>query len=238
MIATLVAKVFNPRLVVSDPELQKYFDYIEFAYPSNHTYQIVNMKLLPKRQLAARYKVIRELFPTPLTSLVDIGCSKGFFVFSASDSTHFTRGLGLDVNQYNVEVCQSIARYLSNQKVQFQALKLHELAGRIDELGGPYQTVLLLNTYQYLYFGSDDFPVKYLNHDVIFKDLRKVCSQRVIFNNRVNIEDCQNTTCIERANTKKAHYTEERILEAASRYFKVVKHGKLGRYPLWTLEVV
>lgn len=222
----------------SDKKLsEEYIHYAKYAYPSNHTYKISHKKLFPKRKLNQRYKKLRKLFPTPLTSLADIGCSKGFFVFAAAN--HFStcmRSIGIDITQYDIDFCQHIKSYLNDQKTRFEILKLHEFASRIDEFGGPFQTVLLLNIYQYLYFGSDRFDHHYLDHDLIFKNLREICNQRIIFCNRVNWIDCQNERWLEQAKEKRFEYSETSILQAATQYFNVTKHGFIGRYPLWTLD--
>jgi len=213
---------------------QEYMDYIGSSYPSNHTYKIANGKLLPKCKLSIRHRKIRSLFPTNLTSLVDVGCSKGFFILSAK---HCPRALGIDVNPYDISVCQWASQQVNNQHAQFKYLKLHEFAEQIDQHGGAFQTVLVVNIYQYLYFGSDPYPDCYLDHDTIFRDLRKICSDRVIFNNRVDLEDCQNTQRIQHSKDHSQHYSKEKIIEAASRYFTVEQHGNIGRYPLWVLKI-
>ena len=99
---------------------------------------------------------------------------KGFFIFSATTHPHCTRGLGIDVNAYDIEVCHWVKKTIGNTKAFFATMQLHELAPRIEEFGGPLQTLLILNTYQYLYFGSDSFPECYLDHDTIFNNLRKI----------------------------------------------------------------
>jgi len=216
----------------------EYQRYIELGYPSNHAYKIKNNTLIPKYKLATRYKKIRKLLPDYLTSLAEVGCSKGFFIFSATTYPHCTRGLGIDVNQYDIEVCNWVKKTIGNTRASFAKMQLHELAPRIEEFGGPFQTILILNTYQYLYFGSDSFPECYLDHDAIFSHLRKVCSQRIIFNNRIALEDCQNVKRIaESGEHHKKNYSEEKALEAASRYFTIKCHGKIGKYPLLTLDV-
>ncbi|HSW70673.1 MAG TPA: hypothetical protein VLH77_01685 [Gammaproteobacteria bacterium] len=231
-----VSKIINPNQNLS-PTAKEYLNYLKAAYPNNHNYKVKNNHLFPTRELAKRYHRIRSLFPEPLSSFLDIGSSKGFFVFMASEDPHCTRCLGIDVYQYDLEVCRWLKDYLHNDKVHFEFLRLHELAERIAEFGGPFQTVLMLNMYQYLYFGSARNPDHYLDHDEIFKHLRKICSERIIFNNRVNLEDCQNVKQIERAKEYSQNYSEEKIIAAASRYFNVVPHGKIGQYPLWTLDV-
>lgn len=238
MLSGVIAKLFKSRFNHQDATLTEYFHYIETAYPSNHSYKIRNKKLIAKRQLFSRFKKIHALLPQPLTSLVDLGSSKGYFVFSASEKASCTRALGIDVNEYDITMGKALGEYMENNVARFEKLRLHELAARIDEFGGAFQTVLVINLYQYLYFGSDPFPSSYLSHDEIFKDLRKICNGRIIFNNRVELQDCQNTTCIKRAGVASAEYSKENIKMAASNYFQVKEHGELGGYPLWTLEAL
>jgi hypothetical protein len=216
----------------------EYHRYIKLGYPSNHTYQIKNNKLIPNYKLAARYRKIKKLLPKNLTSLGEVGCSKGFFIFSATLHPQCTRGIGIDVNPYDIEVCNWVKETVGSTRTSFAKMQLHELTPRIEEFGGPLQTLLILNTYQYLYFGSDSFPECYLDHDAIFKNLRKICTQRIIFNNRIDLADCQNGARIaEASDESKGNYTEEKALEAASKYFVVQKHGRIGKYPLITLDI-
>lgn len=217
---------------------EEYIRYAQFSYPSNHTYKISKQKLIPQPKLRKRYKKICPFFPKPLTSLVDIGCSKGFFVFSASVQPLCSRSLGIDISDYDIQFCNQIKTYLNTERVRFELLKLDELAKRINEFGGPFQTVLLFNIYQYLFFGSDRFAGHYLDHTVIFKQLREICSQRIIFSNRVNLNDCQNDTWIKNAGIKSQDYSVENIISAASKYFTVTPRTFLGRYPLWTMDVI
>lgn len=220
-----------------DQQSKQYLNYLKASYPNNHNYKVKKYRLLPYRELAKRYKRIHELLPDPLTSLLDIGCSKGFFVFTASNNPHCLRCLGIDIYQHDIDVCRWLKNYLSNSKVQFEFLHLHELANRIEEFGGPFQTVLMLNMYQYLYFGSIRCPNGYFNHQEIFTHLRKICSERIIFNNMVNLTDCQNSRRIQKENYHSQYYTKEYILAAAETYFNVVPHGTINEYPLWTMDV-
>lgn len=217
--------------------MEQYKKYAAESYPSNHTYKIKNKNLYPKCKLALRYKKIKKLFPPFLTSLVDIGCSKGFFVFAASQTAECTRSVGVDIDPYEIQFCQAVKKHLGNEKARFELLQLHAFANQIDQFGGPFQTVLLINTYQYLYFGSQRSASHYSNHDEIFKSLRTICSQRVIFNNRVDLSSCQNIDEIHNHSDTRNDYNKQKILESASRYFSITKHGQLGRYPLWTLDI-
>lgn len=220
----------------SNPQEIEYLNYLSSSYPNNHNYKVKKNKLIPSRELAKRSQRIQALLPDPLTSLVDIGCSKGYFVFAGSEQPTCKRCLGVDVYQYDIDVCRWLKDYLHHDKVHFEKLALHELAERIDEFGGPFQTALVINQYQYLYFGSARCPDRYLDHEEIFKHLSKICNRRLIFNNRVNLADCQNIESISLASEKSQDYSEEKILAAASKYFNVIQQGSLGQYPLWILN--
>ncbi len=233
---------FIERLISQPKEIEnlseEYVDFAQNSYPSNHTFRIANKKLIPKRQLANRYEKIAKLLPENLTSFADISCSKGFFVFESSNFPNCTRSLGIDVSTYNIQFCQAIKKYLKNSVTQFELLQLHELSERIDEFGGPFQTIILANAYQYLYFGSRPHPECYSDHDLIFKYLRQICSDRIIFTNRVNLEDVQKSQCFERhSETIRQNYSEKNIVSAISKYFTIEEHGKSGRWPLWLLKV-
>lgn len=212
-------------------------EYAENAYPSNHTFEVRKGLLVPKRQLAKRYHQIKKLYPRPLTSLLDVSSSKGFFVFDAARETTCTRAVGIDIHDYDIAFCNTIKQYTPYERAQFARLTLRELAARIDEFGGPFQTILLINSYQYFYFGSDISPDAHASHDEIFQLLRSVCSQRIIFNNRVNIEDCQNSQQVQQNPEKAEHYSRIEIHTAASKYFTVSEHGRIGKYPLWAMDV-
>lgn len=214
----------------------EYQQYAENSYPSNHTFHIRKGLLVPKRKLAKRHYKIKKHYPKPLTSLLDVTSSKGFFVFDAANEPTCTRALGIDINDYDIEFCHAIKQCAQSPRANFARLTLRELAGRIDEFGGPFQTILLINSYQYFYFGSAISTDSYESHDEIFKLLSSICSGRVIFNNRVNLEDCQNTEQVRAAPQKAEHYSQIEIYTAASKYFTISEHGRIGKYPLWTLE--
>jgi len=227
-------------LGIQPPTLSnEYRKYAEKSYPSNHTFKIVGDELNPKCKLSLRYQRIKKLFPDTVTSLLDIGCSKGFFVFAAGQELGSARNLGIDIDQYDIDFCRALKNHLGALHARFELMQLHELAERIHEFGGPFQTILLINTYQYLYFGSARSADHYQNHDKIFGILRKICSHRLIFSNRVNLAECQNTENIDNTSdtTNRNDYNEKTILESASHYFSIAKHGSIGRYPLWTMDV-
>lgn len=212
-------------------------EYLADSYPSNHNYEIVNGKPVASKKLAKRYETMKKLFPRPLTSLLDVGCSKGFFVINAAQQSSCERALGIDIQAEDLEACNAVKDHLNVFRSRFEFLRLHELADRIDEFGGPFQTVLLINTYQYLYFGGPRSLHCYSDHRSIFQMIRRVCSGRLIFNNRTEFVECQSAVQdLGREAGRGELYSSPLILEAAATYFDVKPQGEFGRYPLWTMD--
>ena len=215
----------------------KTLDYLESSYPSNHNYVLKQGKLLALGKLSKRYKSISIHYPEGMQSLLDTSCSKGYFNFDAVQSYGCKRSLGIDVLETELEACAAVKKYLNAGVAHFEEMRLHDLASRIDEFGGPFDATLVINCYQYLYFGSSRFNAAYMNHDSIFADLRKVCDGRVIFSNRIEVKHLQEYPA-KQAEGMKELYDEQTIYAAASKYFNVNRMGKLGRYPLWTLDAL
>lgn len=212
-------------------------DYLTYAYPSNHTYRLSNGKIKPHHKLLKRYQQIQILFPEKLHRMADIGCSKGFFIFSIHDRHPDSYCLGIDVHQPDIDACEQVKKYLHKSDVFFKRMQLHELAEQIDEFGGPFELLLLLNTYQYLYFGSEGHRERYLDHDLIFKYLRTICRGRIIFNNRLDFTDCQQQVK-QLAWSHSKLYSREAIFSTAKKYFFLTEHGNIGKYPLLTMDVI
>ncbi len=212
-------------------------DYAANSYPGNHRFTISKAgELKPKCKLAVRHRKIRQYYPPQFTSFLDLSCNKGFFVFAASQTDHSTRNLGIDIHPYDIEFCTQLKKHLANDQVKFARLQLHELADAIDTFGGPFDTVLLINTYQYLYFGSSRAPESYRDHEVIFEHLRRICAKRIIFNNRIDLDICQDY--LRDANPLEGtNYNQEKIKAAAAKHFNITEQGKMGVCPLWLLDV-
>ncbi len=211
--------------------------YVSSSYPHNHSYRIRDGRAVPARQLRERSRAIAALYPEPMTSLLDASCCKGYFVLDAASRPGCSRAMGIDVFAYDVEVCRAVAQATQGPAPRFECLQLHETADRIGEFGGAFQTVLLINCYQYIYFGSDR-GAGYLDHDRIFSYLDRISSRCVIFSNRTEVRDCQNAAQVAASGSAAEAYTTERILAAASRKFTVFRVSSLGRYPLWLMVKV
>ena len=213
-------------------------DYLVDSYPQNHNYIVRQGRLVPRHKLKLRFEQLVGAYPDPLESLLDLSCSKGFFVLDAADREGCDRTLGIDIDQRELDVCRSVSGFLGHQASRFEQMQLHTLADSIDEFGGPFQTVLLVNSYQYLYFGSSRSGECYHDHETIFGLIRQVCNGRVLFSNRTELRELQRTCQAEAM--KIGHqglYTEEKILDAASRFFHVTPCGRIGKWPFWLLDV-
>lgn len=212
--------------------------YLADSYPPNHNYRVTDDGFVARRRLARRYRRIASLYPQPLTSLLDVACSKGFFVLAAADQLSCRRALGIDVCRRDLDAAEAARNYLNADRASFCDLRLHELADEIEAHGGPFQTVLMINCYPYFYYGSSRSPDRYLDHREIFRLLRRVCADRLIFSNRTELDVLPEIPFAEARATGhgEAIYNTSRILAAADEFFEVSQHGRLSRSPLWCLR--
>ena len=212
--------------------------YLADSYPHNHNVEVVGDTLVAKRKLAKRYKRITRLYPEPVSSLLDVSCSKGFFVAGAAVRPSCERALGIDIDDNDLRACEAIKAFLSADRARFIKLQLHELAERIGEFGGPFQTSLVINSYQYFYFGSSRSSDCYLDHREIFRMLRQVCDGRVVFSNRMELSHVQRycKEVAQRHGHDERRYSMETAMTAAAEFFEVSRRGKLGNLPIWTLD--
>lgn len=210
--------------------------YISRSYPHNHTYTVSRKGVLrPRWKLRRRSGPILSLYPDPLVSLLDLSCSKGYFVLEAGQRATCERAMGIDVFARDVDACREVQRHTRSRNTAFEQMTLGETAARIDDFGGQFQTALLINSYQYLYFGSSR-GAGYLDHNAIFEHLHRVCSGSVIFSNRTELADCQNRAEIAAVDpARAADYHNDAILAASAPYFTRLPAANLGRYPLWRL---
>jgi hypothetical protein len=213
--------------------------YLADSYPHNHTYRVIKGRVWPGWQLYKRARRLTPLYPKPLTSFLDLSVSKGYFAIEAALRPGQPRVLGIDVNPSETDAARAVSHHLGLESVHLQTLLLHELAEQIDAYGGPFQTALLINTYQYHYYGSLLESQHYDSHDEIFRALRAVCNGTLIFSNCVDFVRLQgNVKRRAHAQGRHEHYTPEIIREAAQPYFSIEERGRLGRRPLWRLSAI
>lgn len=210
------------------------------SYPPNHNFSAVANQLIPSRKLATRVAHFRQFYPQRLRSLLDLSCSKGFFVFDAASQASCDRALGIDLCDQTLKTCHQLRqRFKHSERVGLEKLTIAQLADRIDEFGGPFETVLLVNTYQYIFFGSPIAPPLSRDHCEIFRQIRRVCSGRVIFHNRISFDRVQ-PKIRESAQGEdwERFYTPKAIRAAASEFFRVTETPVWGGHPVWLLDAL
>jgi hypothetical protein len=209
------------------------------SYPPNHNFTILGDKLVPSRKLASRLAHFRPYYRTPLVNLLDLSCSKGFFLFDAASDDSCQLALGIDLCPKTLDICRALRSHFHHPgRIGVEQLTLAELAGRVEEFGGPFENVLLVNTYQYLFFGSSIAPALSHDHHEIFRFLRRVCCGRVIFHNRISFSRVQKHIRDSLpAGDWTQLYSPQAIRSAASQYFQITETPVWGGHPVWILDV-
>jgi len=203
------------------------------SYPHNHDYRVRRGRLRPGFQLWVRWRRIRALWPARMPSFLDVGASKGFFVLEAAARPECERALGIDVHAPDVEASRSVAAHLGRDAARFELVPLHELAERIDEFGGPFDTVHLINVYPYLLYGGRRSDLAYGSHERLAELLARVTASRLVFSNVVRGDKLpRHMRERVRALADPAPYDERAITDALAAHFHVESHGRLGRRPL------
>ena len=218
------------------PEIRHY---LAKEYPSNHNYRVFAGRVWPSRQLKRRLRRISALYPEPLESLLDLSVCKGYFAIHAALTPARPRVLGIDVNETCVTATRAVSAHLELTNVRAELLRLHELADRIDEFGGGFQTAIMINMYQYLYFGGITEADFYATHEEIFRMLRVVCTDTLVFSNCVDFSRLPPWVRETAEKQGRADgYSEAQIRAAAETCFRVEEHGMLGRRPIWKLTAI
>ena len=197
------------------------------SYPHNHDYRVIGTDMRPKWKLWKRWRRLRRHWPSDLDSFLDIGCSKGFFVLQAAHRG--AEALGIDIHAEDLAACEAAREHLKLQRARFQHKTLEVLAAE----GERFQFVHLVNTYHYLYFGSDRNPAIASDHEVIFEHLAAVTSGTLLFSNCESFARCPAWIRENASAEQRADYTPESLRRAASKWFEIEEHKRLGKRPLW-----
>jgi len=206
---------------------------------TRHVYSIAeDGKLLTTSQLDQRCRIVERLYPQKLTSLLDIGCCRGWFVIQAALRPECERATGIDVVQGFIDAANEAKRLLKLDKVQFEHAFLDDVANDPRKYRTPYQAIVLLNTYHYMYWGSEYSPKQWADHDFLLRTLSQICTDRVIFMSPLEIDECPSMI----ADRARQHpdwakeFTTERFLQVAARYFDVSFDTYLGLRPLYLMK--
>ena len=204
---------------------------------TRHTFQIVDNMVLSTSQMELRWKVVTSLYPKKLTSLLDIGCCRGWFIVKAAMLPECEAALGIDVVPEFIDAANEAKRLLKLDRAQFEYAFLSDLERDPQKYRLPYQTLLLINTYHYLYWGSR-CPTHWPDHDYLLRTLATMCTDRMLLMSPLEVSECPSDIA-ERAREHPdwaEQYTTSRFLEIASRYFDVSLERYLGIRPLYLMK--
>ena len=182
------------------------------------------------RQLTAHY-------PRSAHSLVDLSCSKGYFVFHARCQMGMERVLGVDIDRNTLEMCHLLNSHFSlRHGTTFTEMRLRDLAHQAEVTDVDFDVALLVNTYQYMRLGSGLEPAAGSSHRELFQMLSRVCRGRVIFHNRLELSDLQESVQREARPDAKTDYHPAEILSAASEFFQIRRVGGSALRPILLLD--
>lgn len=204
---------------------------------TRHTYQMADRKTLTTFQMDQRWSIVSRLYPDRLTSLLDIGCCRGWFVVQAAMRPECERALGIDVVQGFIDAANEARQLLNLDKAEFHYAFLDDLAD-VQKYRAPYQTIVLLNTYHYMFWGSAYSAKHWADHDYLLRTLAQLCTDRVIFMSPLEVAQCP-SDIVRRAREHPdwaVQFTTERFLATAALYFTVSLQSYLGLRPLYLLE--
>jgi len=207
------------------------------GYPSNHRYRIHGQRLVPGYQLYRRANVVESLYPQALTSLLDIGCCRGYYVFQGGLRPECRAAVGIDVFEPFIRTARRVQDYLGIRNVQFHLAGLDQVAQNPAAYGGPFQTIVLIGAYHYLYWGSVRCGQAFLSHREILSRLAGLCTDRVIFSARLRIADLPEGLRRQALGSSAGEdFNAEAFLRTAEDFFQVRQAGYLGNYPAYVLS--
>src|SRR4051794_27299904 len=149
---------------------------------TRHVYDIADGRAFTTFQMDQRHAIVARYYPATVTSLLDIGCCRGWFVVQAALGPQCERALGIDVIPEFIEAADGGKRLLGlDGKVRYAHAYLDDLERDPAGWGAPFQTLLLINTYHYLFWGSYLSPKHWPDHDYLLRTLASLCTDRMIF---------------------------------------------------------
>ncbi|MFZ2148316.1 MAG: class I SAM-dependent methyltransferase [Sedimentisphaerales bacterium] len=213
--------------------LEKELNSLLAGYPRNHNYRIHKKKLIPSFKLYERLRLVVSFYPEKLESFLDIGSCRGYYAMEAAQRPNCRISAGADIYEPFISISKKVREYLDIKNVEFYFATLDELSSRPEAYGGPFQIVLLIGTYHYLFWGSKLSPIAYHNHREILARLSQICTDRLIFSARLEIDRLPNDIK-QKAKMlgNEVGYNTADFLRSAEEFFEVHKAGYLGKYPL------
>jgi len=206
-------------------------------YPHNHYYRLVAGHVVPGFKLYERLRFVARAYPEPLHSFLDIGCCRGFYVLDAAVRLGCPRAVGIDVHEPFVATARDAACYLALDGAAFHFASLEQVSADPEKFGGPFQVVLLIGTYHYLFWGSGLCSTAYYNHEEIFRRLASICTDRLIISGRITMDRLPRVITGRLPERQgDMPYTAQAFLQSAGKFFGVRHVGHLGVDPLFVMS--
>ena len=158
------------------------------GYPRNHVYRLHGKQLTPSFSLYRRLRELLPAYPDGLESFLDVSCCRGYFVLDAARRPSCRIAVGIDVHEPFVTVSKHVSGRLGTANTAFYCADLRTISADPESFGGPFQVVLMLNTYHYAYWGSESYPDAFGDHREIMRCLSQICADRLIFSARLEVD--------------------------------------------------
>jgi len=214
------------------------FNHLELkGYPRNHNYRLWGKQLIPCSRLYRRWRIIPSLYPQKLKGFLEVGSCKGFFVLDAASRTSCRYAVGIDIYKPFISLAKKVRDIVERDNVAFHEASIFDVSEALESFRGPFQTVILINTYHYIFWGSSLSPIASYSHEKILSNLAKICTQNLIFSSPLELDECPKIVLerAEKKSDKKGIYTTQRFLKVAQEFFHLQEKKFLGKRPLYLM---
>lgn len=206
------------------------------GYPRNHIYQVQKGRLRPDFLLFERERIINARMPTRFKSFMDIGCCRGYYVLRAAANPSCTHSLGIDIDEPFVMAAKRVRNYFGVSNAHFMVAHLDEISKDPRAFGGPFEVILMIGTYHYLFWGSGRCSDAYRDHREILRRLATVCTGKLYISGRFELNDLPRKVREMATRSEASHiYNTREFLSASEEFFRVRKVDRMGKYPLYEL---
>lgn len=195
-------------------------------------------RMLTTFEMHLRERTLCPLLPERLTSVLDIGCCRGWLTLLAARRPECEWAVGIDVLPEFIQEARRAASVLDLHNTRFEYAFLDDIANDPEGYQTPFQTILLINTYHYMYWGSSYSERHWPDHDYLLRTLTELCTDRMLFMTPLEVSGCPGDIRKRAAAHPDwaAAYTAEGFFAAAERYFDVTPRGHLGARPLYLMQ--
>jgi len=192
------------------------------GYPQNHMYRLRGKRAIPAFKLHDRLQAVTPAYPATIESFLDVGCCRGYFVLDAARRPACRIAVGIDVHEPFVSISDRVSHHLGLENTAFHHCDLRAISDNPESFGGPFQVVVMLNTYHYAYWGSERYPSAFGDHREILRRLSRICADRLVFSARLEVDRLPSFVREQAtASGRAGDYTTTRFLDAAAEFFDV-----------------